>query len=201
MSRAISCILSLRPMAVTFPRQERGSAVGRIFVWRFIVAQTRQGALTASAGRRGMSVEEYQAKLSDGFAWCTECRSWHMLTEFGRDATRYNGIATQCRASRKRRYDRTYTPKGRTSTKGRRYKPVRDGDQIQAAKRIGHLVETGTLPHANTQPCAHCGHERTSTSLRRHEYHHHKGYAAIHHEDVIPLCSSCHRIANKRRAR
>ena len=34
---------------------------------------------------------------------------------------------------------------------------------------------------------------------RRHEYHHHLGYAAEHHYDVIVLCSICHRSEHGRK--
>lgn len=69
--------------------------------------------------------------------------------------------------------------------------PPRDGDKKQARQRINVEVRTGHRPHPNTLPCSECGHE-WSDGERRHEYHHHKGYSAEHHYDVIPLCTECH---------
>ena len=70
-------------------------------------------------------------------------------------------------------------------------KPPRDDDRDQARQRINVLVRTGRLPHPNTLPCKDCGHLWT-TGERRHEYDHHKGYAAQHHYDVEPVCTTCH---------
>ena len=67
----------------------------------------------------------------------------------------------------------------------------RDGDKKQARQRINVLVRTGRMPHPNTLPCADCGHV-WAPGERRHEYDHHKGYAAEHHYEVEPVCSNCH---------
>lgn len=67
----------------------------------------------------------------------------------------------------------------------------RDGDLKQARQRINVLVRTGRKPHPNTLPCTDCGHV-WSEGERRHEYDHHNGYAAEHHYDVEPVCTTCH---------
>lgn len=67
----------------------------------------------------------------------------------------------------------------------------RDGDKAQARQRINVEVRTGRRPHPNTLPCRDCGHV-WQDGERRHEYHHHNGYGAAHHYDVIPLCTECH---------
>lgn len=69
--------------------------------------------------------------------------------------------------------------------------PPRDGDKIQARQRINVEVRTGYRPHPNTLPCTDCGHVY-APGERRHEYDHHLGYAAEHHYDVEPVCSTCH---------
>lgn len=52
-----------------------------------------------------------------------------------------------------------------------------------------------------TLPCVDCGHIRSNSEERRHEYDHHLGYAAEHHEHVEPVCTTCHhRRENERRA-
>lgn len=70
-------------------------------------------------------------------------------------------------------------------------KPPRDDDREQARQRINVDVKAGRRPHPNTLPCAACGHVWREGE-RRHEYHHHLGYAAEHHADVQPLCTTCH---------
>ena len=71
-------------------------------------------------------------------------------------------------------------------------KPPRDGDRVQARQRINVEVRTNRPPHPNTLPCVECGH-RWAKGERRHEYDHHKGYAAEHHLTVEPVCTKCHR--------
>lgn len=77
------------------------------------------------------------------------------------------------------------------STFGPAPQAPRDGDKKQARQRINVLVRTGRMPHPNTLPCVDCGHVWTAGE-RRHEYDHHKGYAAEHHYDVEPVCTLCH---------
>jgi hypothetical protein len=67
----------------------------------------------------------------------------------------------------------------------------RDGDRKQARQRINVEVKGGRRPHPNSFPCTDCGHVWVKGE-RRHEYDHHKGYAAEHHYDVEPVCTLCH---------
>lgn len=69
--------------------------------------------------------------------------------------------------------------------------PARDGDKRQARQRINVEVRTGHRPHPNTLACVDCGHLH-APGERRHEYDHHRGYAADHHLDVEPVCTLCH---------
>lgn len=69
--------------------------------------------------------------------------------------------------------------------------PPRDGDKVQARQRINVEVRTGRRPHPNTIPCADCGHVY-KPGERRHEYDHHRGYAARHHLHVEAVCTTCH---------
>lgn len=69
--------------------------------------------------------------------------------------------------------------------------PPRDGDKEQARHRINIEVRTGRRPHPNSLPCVDCGHV-WKKGERRHEYDHHKGYAAKHHHDVEAVCTICH---------
>ena len=79
-------------------------------------------------------------------------------------------------------------------------KPPRDGDKEQARQRINVEVRTGRRPHPNTLPCVDCGHV-WSEGERRHEYDHHKGYAAAHHLDVVAVCTTCHAQRDGARAK
>jgi hypothetical protein len=69
--------------------------------------------------------------------------------------------------------------------------PPRDGDKKQARQRINVEVQNGVRPHPNMLPCTDCAHV-WSEGERRHEYDHHKGYAAEHHLHVEAVCTRCH---------
>lgn len=77
--------------------------------------------------------------------------------------------------------------------------PPRDGDKKQARQRVNVEVAHGRRPHPNSLPCADCGHIWKPRAARRHEYHHHRGYGAAHHLDVIPLCTRCHSVHDGKR--
>lgn len=148
------------------------------------------GVMKVAAKRIGIPPAEYEARLAVGERWCTRDKVWHPLGEFGADANRADGIARSCLASRRQRLAETYTPKARPPT-GRRYVGARDGDSLQARRRVNYLVDAMLLPRPNTLPCVDCGHE-WSDGERRHEYDHYLGYSPIHHEDVEPTCTTCH---------
>jgi hypothetical protein len=74
--------------------------------------------------------------------------------------------------------------------------PARDGDKQQAVHSVNLEVRSGRRPHPNFIPCVACGHVWTKGEME-HEYHHHRGYGADHHLDVISLCNSCHSKANR----
>jgi hypothetical protein len=67
----------------------------------------------------------------------------------------------------------------------------RDPNKLLARSRVNVEVRFGRRPHPNKLPCTDCGHI-WSKGERRHEYDHHKGYAAEHHFDVEPVCTICH---------
>lgn len=73
---------------------------------------------------------------------------------------------------------------------GSRRTPARDGDKKQARDRVAHLVTVGVLPPAKNVPCVDCGDFR---GVLGHQYDHHLGYAAEHHESVQVVCSQCHK--------
>lgn len=84
----------------------------------------------------------------------------------------------------------------RVPRKGTRLAKTRDGDKKQARARINHLIYIGFLPDPNTLICSSCKNTKKS---KRNEYHHHNGYTAEYHEDVIVLCSVCHAELHKNR--
>ena len=79
---------------------------------------------------------------------------------------------------------------------------AREGDYRQARRRVNYLVDLGLLPRPNNLPCADCGHVWKPGQLR-HEYDHHLGYDAQHHEDVEAVCTPCHhdRETGRRKSR
>lgn len=157
------------------------------------------GALKIAAARTGLSLEEYQARIANGEKWCTGCKGWHKVSEFGIDRSRYDGLTAQCTAYKKAHHKANYVPRPRPKA-GRRFAKARDGDQKQARGRVNHLVNVGLLPDPNEVPCIDCGHIWTEGE-RRHEYDHHRGYTPEHHESVEAVCTTCHHTReNERRA-
>ena len=149
---------------------------------------TSEGALRRRARQVGLSVSEYIDMLNKGMAWCYRDQAWEPASEFGRDASRSDGRDRSCRRSKNAAARRAYQPSARPPA-GRRFVNPRSGDQKQARRRVNHLVNVGVLPNPNDVPCADCGHSGTG---RRHEYDHHLGYEAEHHESVEAVCSRCH---------
>lgn len=123
---------------------------------------------------------------------CTACKRSLLPSAFSVDRSRVDGLSYVCRECRNARARAKYapTPLNQRKPTGPPPLPRRDGDKHQARARVNHLVQQGRLPRPETQPCISCGH---LGSDRRHEYHHHKGYAAEHHLDVVVMCATCHR--------
>lgn len=154
------------------------------------MAQTPEGALKVAAARTGLGVNEYVDRLNKGLLYCWRCQDWHAADAFGKDSSRWRGRASSCRRSRGAAVRSAYRPKPRPKA-GRRYVEPRDGDYKQARGRVNHLVNVGLLPDPNDVPCADCGHS-FKAGERRHEYDHHHGYGAEHHECVESVCTTCH---------
>ena len=64
-------------------------------------------------------------------------------------------------------------------------KPTRDGDKLQARRRVHDAVRFGRMPHPSTLRCGDCGGAAS-------EYDHYLGYGAAHQLDVQPVCHRCH---------
>ncbi|HUR74416.1 MAG TPA: hypothetical protein VMZ00_09070 [Sporichthya sp.] len=159
---------------------------------------TRRIRVTA-ATRLGITLAEYDRRVAAGEKWCGGCRNWHPRASFSTDRSRGDGLAKWCTTYTSTRSRASYQKRPRP-TPGRRFVDARDGDQLQARRRVNHLVDVGVLPHPTTVPCTDCGHVWTFGE-RRHEYDHHLGYAAEHHEDVEAVCTTCHhRREEERRA-
>ena len=155
------------------------------------MAQTREGAQKINARRLGMTLQQYQQRVASGEKHCSNCQRWHKQSAFGSDRSRGDGLEMSCKESRNARSRAAYVPSYRVIPNGRSLVPARDGDKLQARRRVNYFVEAGLLPQPNELPCVDCGHEWRSGE-RRHEYDHHLGYAAKHHEHVEAVCSQCH---------
>lgn len=160
------------------------------------MSQTKDGAIKLAAKLTGLSVDDYKRKKEEGWKYCNRCKEWKPIYEFSQDSTRTDGRNPKCRVCsgfmRRGRYLRKTGPI--------RHGPIpespRDGDVKQARQRINVEVRTGRRPHPNTLSCVDCGHVWRKGE-RRHEYDHYLGYEAIHHFDVVPVCTICHRRRSK----
>jgi len=154
------------------------------------MAQTEIGALKIAAQKSGVSLQEYQLRITSGEKWCYACKAWHVVSEFFIDRSRYDGLSALCKKARSEK-DRVKQPQLRLRVNGRRMVEARDQDRKQARRRVNFLVESRLIPSPNSLPCVDCGHI-WKDGERRHEYDHYLGYAPENHEKVQAVCSSCH---------
>jgi hypothetical protein len=160
------------------------------------MAQTKAGAILIAAKRAGLTPSQYAARISKGDKWCTLCQKLQPREDFAVDRSRYDGLMPSCKSARSQFNKSRYVPKARE--RGRSFVPARDGDVKQARRRINYFVEKGLIPSPLSLPCVDCG--RTwQPGGRRHEYDHHLGYDAEHHEHVEVVCSDCHHKREHRR--
>lgn len=159
----------------------------------FILSRTgRQlGIFKTAAVKARIPFDEYIRRLDAGLKRCATCREWRSCDQFGPDSTRWDGRDAHCydchRGFSRERY--VPIPLEKQKPKGPPRHDPRDGDKLQARQLINVDVKRGRRPDPDDLHCALCGHKG---GARRHEYHHHMGYLARHHYDVIPLCSKCH---------
>jgi len=158
------------------------------------MAQTPEGARKIAAARVGLTVREYERRSAAGLKWCTNCKEWHDRGAFKIDASRLDGLTAGCSESRNASKRARYEPVPLHARKRMGPPPnaPRDGDKAQARHRVNVEIRTGRRARANDRPCANCGHI-WKPGEHRHEYHHHRGYGAAHHYDVIVVCVPCHR--------
>lgn len=62
------------------------------------------GALKNAARQTGLSLEDYQARVSNGEKWCTGCKDWHPRSVFTLDNSRSDGLTSTCIRFRKACY-------------------------------------------------------------------------------------------------
>jgi len=132
------------------------------------------GVLKIAAGRRGMTVEEYQSKLDLGYKWCSGCKRWWLRENFQQDRSRSDGLKTICAAC-----------------SNSRPRTQRDPRREYARSLIGSRVTRGKMPHPNTLSCTDCGHIWQEGD-HRHEYDHAHGYDGENASYVEAVYQSCH---------
>lgn len=155
------------------------------------MAGSAAGALKRIAARAGLAAFEYAARIAAGEKYCWRCRDLHPRYDFAVDKSREDGLAAGCRASTNAARKASYEPRGHTSRLGTHLVEARDGDKLQARARVNHHVDVGLLPDPNDVPCTDCSHVHAAGE-RRHEYDHHRGYAAEHQLHVEAVCTTCH---------
>ena len=53
--------------------------------------------MKSGAKKQGITLEEYQANLANGLAWCTAGQHWRFRNEFGKHAGRWKGLSQSCK--------------------------------------------------------------------------------------------------------
>lgn len=153
-------------------------------------ATSRQlGSLKTAAKRIGVSFEEYLSNLKNGLKYCWGCSEWHERSRFNTDSSKTDGLQAVCREMAQEKNRKAYIPK----IKKRRgfIVPTRDGDKLQARRRVNYLVEQRLIPHPDDIPCMDCLDE-VFIQRFRHEYDHAKGYEGENQLYVEAVCSHCH---------
>jgi hypothetical protein len=102
-----------------------------------------------------------------------------------------------CKPCKNARQRTAYIKRGRPGRRGW-LAATRDGDKLQARRRVNYLVEQGIIPRAEDLPCFDCADEVFSRRYR-HEYDHARGYDGENQLYVEPVCAKCHR--NREEAR
>ncbi|NES68833.1 MAG: HNH endonuclease [Okeania sp. SIO2D1] len=67
------------------------------------MAQTKIGALRIAAQKIGVTLEEYIANKKVGLKWCTKCKQWKHIENFGKDKSRYDGLNSICKSCKNQR--------------------------------------------------------------------------------------------------
>ncbi len=134
---------------------------------------SREGVIKLAAKRLGMSLEEYQNKISNGLKHCTKCKTWQPREAFPNDSSRGDGLEARCRTCNYRRKRHIGGPDSARS-------------QTLAVEAVRGAIRNGRMVKPITLPCFYCGGNAI-------EYHHYQGYDEAHRLDVRATCISCHR--------
>lgn len=54
-----------------------------------------------AAARTGLALADYRANVDAGLKFCWRCRLWRAVGQFGRDSSRWDGLASKCNACRR----------------------------------------------------------------------------------------------------
>jgi len=103
----------------------------------------------------------------------------------------------ECKTCKNARQRAGYVKRGHPGRRGW-LAPTRDGDRLQARRRVNYLVEQGLIPAPEELPCCDCA-DQLLTLGGRHEYDHANGYDGPNQLYVEPVCQRCHR--NREEAR
>lgn len=110
------------------------------------MAQTREGNKKTFCKRNGISVEEYESRVSQGEKHCTKCKQWLPVSVFTKDISRYDGLKASCNSKGCGRVLIPKTHKGRVSTfKGKRH--TAESLAIMSQKSKGRKNRLGK-PHS-----------------------------------------------------
>ena len=158
------------------------------------------GVEKAAAKRLDLPLDVYRARIAAGLKHCGKCRQWLDRGHFNKDVRRGDGLSANCRSCCSTGNPRGWHAKPNINPETGRPGPARltprDGDKQQARQAVTRLVRLRLIPRASELACVDCGHLGPD---RKHEYDHHLGYDAEHHEHVEPVCVACHSIRSHAR--
>jgi len=177
---------------------------------------SKKGVIRVAAKRIGISFEQYQKFISEGFKWCYACQTWQVRENFGKNRVTGDGLSPRCfrccrviekksrrgipsfkkgipmgeeskkKMSESHKGDKNHMWKGGISYR----KYPRNPLKTEANRAVNHAVESGRLAKATLLPCFDCGQSAK-------EYHHSRGYKKSNWFDIQALCVKCHRKRHK----
>ncbi len=93
------------------------------------------GVLKVAAKRLNIIFDDYRQRCESGSKWCTKCKQWKVVNDFGKDGTRYDGLDATCFSCRHVK-ERVCT-KGRSSYfKGHHH--TEESKRLQSLAKKGH---------------------------------------------------------------
>lgn len=160
------------------------------------MAQTKAGALKSSAKLRGMTAEEYAAKIAGGEKWCSKGKHWRPRSAFCSDSSRGDGLVVSCSDCR---YTRSKWPHSKSESIAKKAQGLAWCRECKAWLPLADVHAGLCRPHVSAYARKHYAESPTFRATRRQYVHARKRNVAPipgHAQEMIleefeGLCAYC----------